>query len=155
MLRRPPRSTLFPYTTLFRSFGVALAPSPKDTSPDAIRAKLREVQSRLASTPGVKAASLSWGALPLAGDDEDLFYLEGQPKPASANDMSWAISYVVQEDYLKVMGIPLQRGRFLAAQDNERSPHVIVIDDFFARKFFRSEERRVGIECSYRCGSYC
>jgi len=63
------------------SFGVALAPSHKATSPDAVRAQLREVQSRLASTPGVKAASLSWGALPLAGDDEDLFYLEGQPSP--------------------------------------------------------------------------
>src|SRR3712207_7113571 len=25
MIRRPPRSTLFPYTTLFRSFGVQLA----------------------------------------------------------------------------------------------------------------------------------
>src|SRR2546425_9711964 len=25
MIRRPPRSTLFPYTTLFRSFGVLLA----------------------------------------------------------------------------------------------------------------------------------
>src|SRR5438445_2664698 len=122
------------------SFGVALAPSPKDTSPDAIRAKLREAQSRLASTPGVKAASLSWGALPLAGDDEDLFYLEGQPKPASANDMSWAISYVVQEDYLKVMGIPLQRGRFLTAEDNEHSSHVIVIDDVFARKFFGDQD---------------
>src|SRR3712207_7388829 len=24
MIRRPPRSTLFPYTTLFRSFGVAM-----------------------------------------------------------------------------------------------------------------------------------
>src|SRR5467141_13260 len=122
------------------SFGVALAPSTKATSPDAVRAQLREVQSRLASTPGVKAASLSWGALPLGGDDEDLFYLEGQPKPASANDMSWAISYVVQEDYLKVMRIPLQRGRFLTAQDNEHSSHVIVIDDFFARKFFGDQD---------------
>src|SRR2546430_12165821 len=26
MIRRPPRSTLFPYTTLFRSFGVHAAP---------------------------------------------------------------------------------------------------------------------------------
>src|SRR2546426_2396060 len=26
MIRRPPRSTLFPYTTLFRSFGIALFP---------------------------------------------------------------------------------------------------------------------------------
>ena len=122
------------------SFGVALAPSTKATNPDAVRAQLREVQSTLASTPGVKAASLSWGALPLAGDDEDLFYLEGQPKPASANDMSWAISYVVQEDYLKVMRIPLQRGRFLTPQDNEHSAHVIVIDDFFARKFFGDQD---------------
>src|SRR3712207_8034378 len=27
MIRRPPRSTLFPYTTLFRSAGAALAPA--------------------------------------------------------------------------------------------------------------------------------
>src|SRR5688572_32526525 len=28
MIRRPPRSTLFPYTTLFRSYGTALAVVP-------------------------------------------------------------------------------------------------------------------------------
>src|SRR3712207_4909889 len=28
MIRRPPRSTLFPYTTLFRSFVTRFAPSP-------------------------------------------------------------------------------------------------------------------------------
>src|SRR5438132_8116723 len=28
MIRRPPRSTLFPYTTLFRSMDVAVAPYP-------------------------------------------------------------------------------------------------------------------------------
>src|SRR5947209_12815575 len=27
MIRRPPRSTLFPYTTLFRSFAIGLVPS--------------------------------------------------------------------------------------------------------------------------------
>src|SRR5439155_11604050 len=32
MIRRPPRSTLFPYTTLFRS---RLASQPKKNSPDA------------------------------------------------------------------------------------------------------------------------
>jgi predicted permease len=122
------------------SFGVALAPMPKDASPDAVRATLRELQSRLAATPGVKSASLSWGAMPLGYDDEDLFYLEGQPKPASVNDMSWSLSYVVQEDYLQVMGIPLQRGRFFSPLDNEHSPHVIVIDDVFARKFFADQD---------------
>jgi predicted permease len=122
------------------AFGVSLPTSMRDASPDAIRAGLREIQSKLSTTRGVKAISLSWAAVPLSSDDEEVFWLEGQPKPASGNDMSWAISYVVQEDYLKVMGIPLQRGRFFTAQDREHSPHVIVVDDVFARKFFADHD---------------
>jgi putative ABC transport system permease protein len=118
------------------SFGVSLPPAMKDANADAVRAALRETQAKIASTPGVNAASLSWAATPLGSDDEDLFWLEGQPKPASENDMSWTLSYVVQEDYLRVMGIPLAHGRFFTAQDNERAPHVVVVDDVFAKKFF-------------------
>jgi predicted permease len=54
--------------------------------------------------------------------------------------MSWTLSYVVQEDYLRVMGIPLERGRFFTAQDNEHAQHVVVIDDVFARKFFVDQD---------------
>ena len=122
------------------TFGVSLPSSMKDASPDAIRAALREIQGKLSSTPGVKAISLSWAAVPLASDDEELFWPEGQPKPATENEMSWAISYVVQEDYLKVMGIPLERGRFFTGQDREHAQHVIVIDDVFARKFFGDQD---------------
>src|SRR5690348_17574028 len=32
MIRRPPRSTLFPYTTLFRSHPRAISPGSRDTS---------------------------------------------------------------------------------------------------------------------------
>jgi predicted permease len=122
------------------AFGVSLPTAMRDASPDAIRAALREIQGKLGATPGVKAMSLSWAAVPLSDDDEELFWMEGQPKPASESDMSWAISYVVQEDYLKVMGIPLERGRFFTAQDREGAPHVIVIDDVFARKFFGDQD---------------
>ena len=122
------------------SFGVSLPSSMKDAKPDAIRAALREIQEKLGAARGVTAASLSWAAVPLSSDDEELFWLESQPKPASENEMSWAISYVVQEDYLKVMGIPLERGRFFTAQDREHSQHVIVIDDVFARKFFGDQD---------------
>jgi predicted permease len=122
------------------TFGISLAPSLKDANADAIRATLREVDSKLKSTPGVQAASLSWGAMPLAYDDEDLFWLEGQPKPASESEMNWALSYVVEEDFLKVMGIPLRRGRFFTARDNERAQHMVVIDDVFARKFFPDQD---------------
>jgi predicted permease len=47
---------------------------------------------------------------------------------------------VVQEDYLKVMGIPLERGRFFTSQDREGTQHVIVVDDIFARKFFGDQD---------------
>ncbi len=122
------------------SFGISLPPSMNKANAETIRAALRETQGKIASTQGVKAASLSWAATPLGSDDEDLFWLEGQPKPGSENDMSWSLSYVVQEDYLRVMGIPLERGRFFTALDNERAPHVVVVDDVFAKKFFGDQD---------------
>src|SRR2546430_12155009 len=42
MIRRPPRSTLFPYTTLFRSMKALTAPLIR---PVSTRAKVREVES--------------------------------------------------------------------------------------------------------------
>src|SRR2546430_12094891 len=36
MIRRPPRSTLFPYTTLFRSPGIASCSSPSRAPPEAL-----------------------------------------------------------------------------------------------------------------------
>jgi predicted permease len=118
------------------AFGVALPPSMRNASAAEIRAALRNADRQLAAVPGVKSISLSWGAVPLSSDDEDLFWIEGKPKPQTDDEKSWSISYVVEENYLQVMGIPLQRGRFFTAQDNETASHVIVVDDLFAKKYF-------------------
>ena len=122
------------------SFGLNLPPSMMNASPERIRAAFREVDHELASTPGVKAISQTWGAIPMGSDDEQLFWLDGQPKPASENDMNWAVDYIVQPGYLNVMGIALQRGRFITTQDDEHSPLVVVIDDVFARRYFPSQD---------------
>jgi predicted permease len=121
-------------------FGISLPPSMMSASQDAIRAGFRELEEKLTSIPGVNAASVTWGAVPMDVDDEQLFWLEGQAKPASEHDMSWAVDYIVGPDYLKVMGIPLERGRFLNAQDNEHSRPVVVIDDVFARTYFSNQD---------------
>ena len=120
--------------------GLSLPPSMMSASPDAIRAAFREFDNKIASIPGVQAVSQTWGALPMGGDDETTFWLEGQPKPASDNDMSGVIDYIVGPGYRKAMGIPLQRGRFFTEQDNEHSPRVVVIDDVFAHKFFPQQD---------------
>jgi predicted permease len=122
------------------TFGVALPPSMRTASARSIRAALRNVDQQLKAAPGVQAVSLSWAAVPLGSDDEDLFWIEGHPKPATDNDMNWSLSYVVEEDYLQVMGIALERGRFFTAQDNENSSRVIVVDDVFARKYFPDQD---------------
>jgi predicted permease len=118
------------------TFGVSLPSSMNMAGAPAIRAALRHVDQELASVPGVESVSLSWGATPILGDDEDLFWIEGQPKPASDNEMNMALSYVVEESYLNVMKTPLERGRFFTAQDNENSSHVVVVDDSFAKQYF-------------------
>jgi predicted permease len=122
------------------NFGITLPPSMANASPDAIRSAFRELDNKLASIPGVQAVSQTWESLPMGGDDQQLFWREDQPKPASQNDMSWAIDYVVGPDYLKVMRIPLDRGRFITRQDNERSPLVIVVDDVFATQYFPNQD---------------
>jgi predicted permease len=121
------------------TFGLALPPSLLHATPAAIRAYVRDLDAKFAATPGVVAASQSWGAFPMGSDDEQLFWIDGQPKPTSENDMKWTLSYVVQPDYLKVMSIPLRQGRFFTIHDDEHSPFVAVIDDVFARKYFGGE----------------
>jgi predicted permease len=122
------------------TFNLSLPPSMMHATPDAIRAAVRDLDAKFASTPGVQAVSLIWGAFPLGSDDEQLFWLDGQPKPATENDMNWMIDYVVEPDYLTVMGIPLRRGRFITSQDNEHAPLVVVVDDVFARKYFGDQD---------------
>src|SRR5580704_5448576 len=121
------------------TFNVSLPPSTAQASPDDIRATWRQFDDKMKATPGIESVSLSWGAFPLSGDDEALFWIEGQPKPSSEHDKSWAVKYVVEPDYLRAMGIQLQRGRFLNPQDDERAPQVVVVDDAFASKYFPNQ----------------
>ncbi len=121
-------------------FQVALPPGTSSESPDAIRAELRRIHDQIATVPGVAAVSMQRGGLPLWGDSEDPFYIVGKPKPARESDMPYGLWYEVEPDYLKVMEIPLKRGRFVAAQDTERSPLVTVIDEDLAEKYFPGED---------------
>src|SRR5580704_10431190 len=121
------------------TFSLGLSPA-RLSSPTVIRQSLRAVEASFKSVPGVEGASVTAGSLPMTGDSEVPFWLEGQPKPATDSEMNLALWYPVDPDYLKVMGIPLIRGRFISEQDAEKSPMVVVIDQNFARQFFPNED---------------
>jgi predicted permease len=131
------------------NFSIALAPD-KISGAAKIRAAYRELLNGLESTPGVEAASLLAGSLPLKGGDSDFpFWLEGQPKPATESQMSLALWYATSPSYLKAMGIPLLRGRYLTEQDNETSPPVMVIDEEFTKQYFGGQNpigKRVNVD---------
>jgi len=120
-------------------FGVSLPPSMTKLPPDQFRASIAQLRETIAAVPGVKAVSSEDGAIPMNGDDEIWFYVEGRPKPATESEMDSTLFYLVGPDYLKVMQIPLLRGRFFTEQDNAHAPHVAVIDENFAKKYFPNQ----------------
>ena len=114
--------------------------SYKTGSADALRSAYRQIHDKVASTPGVEAVSFSWGAHPMGSDSESFFWFIGRPKPSQPGDYPMTIEYDVEPDYLKVMQIPIKRGRFFTAADNEHSAPVVVIDESMAAKYFPDQD---------------
>jgi predicted permease len=122
------------------SFGFSLPPSIVGASADTIRAKMRQADEAFAAAPGVKAVSPVWGAFPMGVEDDMLFWPDDRPRPNNDQQMSGALDYIVEPDYLRLMRIPLLRGRFFTAQDNQQSPLVAVVDEVFARTYFPGQD---------------
>jgi len=121
------------------TFGIAGSPAVHGT-PSAVRNGYQQTIDQLHSIPGVSAASVLMGAIPMGGDSEVPYWVEGRPKPAEQSQMDLALFYGVSPRYLDIMRIPLVRGRFLTSQDNENSPCVVVIDQEFQRKAFATQD---------------
>jgi predicted permease len=122
------------------TFSISMPPAMASATPQMLRAKHLALNETLVEVPGVTAVSQTWGAAPMNGEDDEWFWIDGQPKPRTNNEMSWVIDYIVDPDYLRVMQIPLKRGRFLSRHDDEHAPLVVVVDDVFADKYFPGQD---------------
>ncbi len=133
------------------SFDLALPPSVAKETSDQVRAMLRQLPNNIARIPGIEAASLTDASRPLSDDWETHFWMEGKPKPPTVTEMPATLLYIVSPNYLRVMGIPLLRGRFFTSQDNAQSHRVGVIDEDFAQEYFPNRDpigRRIMLEDS-------
>ena len=121
------------------TFVVSMPSSPSTTSAET-RAQLRQFDNKMLSIPGVEAVSVTLGSRPMIHDSSLPFWIKGRPKPANDNEMPQAMFYLAEAGFQQAMGITLERGRFITAQDNENAPAVIDIDDAFARTYFPNED---------------
>jgi predicted permease len=112
------------------------SPRPLGASPDGIRAAFRRIRRQVAAVPGVEAASLMGGSLPMSGESDMRFWVAGDPRPASDANLKTALFYAVQPEYFQCLRIPLERGRLFTNRDGARSLPVVVIDERFARLYF-------------------
>ena len=120
------------------TFKIGLSPSVKKSAA-AERTTYHQLADRLRAIPGVEGAEFTT-LVPLSGENDSLPFWAGSDVPASTAEAPRAISYSVGPDYLKVMGIPLQRGRFFTLHDNTHSAPVLVIDSGLARAYFRDKD---------------
>jgi predicted permease len=121
------------------TFNISSTSEPNITA-DQLRMKYRQGMRQLEAVPGVEAVSLVGGSLPMTGDSEVPFWVEGRPKPVTEQEMPFALFYLVTQEYHKVMKIPVERGRSFTERDDEHAPVVVIIDDTFARKYFSNED---------------
>jgi putative ABC transport system permease protein len=98
-----------------------------------------ESLARISALPGVRAAALTI-SLPIDGSYWDsAFFAADKPVPPRA-ELPDAALMPVTPNYFEMMGIRLLRGRSFNAADTEKSPHVAVINESFARQIWPGED---------------
>jgi len=122
------------------AFSIAPPDSLTKESAAGVRAFLRRVHESLARTPGVTEATISVASSLMQDDYDWHIWFAGRPKPAHPGDLPMSLIYVVEPEYLKTFQIPLKRGRFFSAADNESAPAVAVIDESLANRYFRGQD---------------
>ncbi len=99
----------------------------------------RQLLQRTNSLPGVKEAA-AVTIIPLSGaGNTSRFDLVGHPKSGGGEEYE-ANTRSITTNYFSVMGIPLRAGRFLNAEDTEKSTHVIVINQALADAVFPHQD---------------
>jgi len=98
----------------------------------------RRIHDSIAGIPGVSSVALCQYS-PLVGGWGASVWVDGQPPPGPKDD-DFAAWDVVTAGFLDVIGNPIVRGRGISEQDTARSRKVAVINEAFARKFFKNED---------------
>jgi predicted permease len=111
-------------------------PRSRYGSADAVRRARASLDERLNGVPGVIAAGAS-NNLPLSGSDSRSGVIVDGYERGTDDPPTRANTRIVTARYFEASGITLREGRAFAATDDERAPHVVIINDTMARRYWR------------------
>jgi len=142
------------YNLEYRDLGFAtqdrfvawIDPALAGYQPPQLPALYQRIQERLRSVPGVRAVGLSSYA-PMSGDNwNNPIRVEGSSEPRASDDNQAAFARIAP-GFFQTLQVPMLMGRPITEQDDAASPLVAVINEAFAKKFFKGENplgRRFG-----------
>lgn len=96
----------------------------------------QQTEQSVQGLPGVQWASFSMFTFN-EGEWSEKILMQGIPQtPENTEDV---LNNVIGTQYLKVVGIPLVAGRDFTAQDTANSPHVAIVNETLAHRFFPNQ----------------
>jgi predicted permease len=116
---------------------MALSPATL-ADPGRIRPAWQDVLTRASRLPGVQSVAIV-DTFPMREGNNQIGYSTSADIPPE-NQQPVTLATSVTPDYLKVMGIPLHRGRFFDDQDRIGNQPVVVIDDVLAKQAFGTQD---------------
>lgn len=107
--------------------------------PDQLDLLYRRIRTGLASLPGIASVAVCWYS-PLGGDSSnDLIFVQGRPAPMPGEYNVASIERVTP-GFFETIGNPILKGRPITEQDTPTSRHVAVVNEAFARTFFKDSD---------------
>ena len=107
--------------------------------PEQLTPLYGRIHDSLANIAGISAVAICTYS-PLSGNNWGTrVWVDGRPAPGP-NDDNYASWDRVTPGYFDAIGDPILKGRGISEQDTATSRHVAVINEAFARKFFKRED---------------
>lgn len=120
-------------------FTAQIAPSPQKYRGEKLVTFYEQLNEKLKTLPGVKAAALT-DRVPLTGNQTPApVAVAGRPVPPMSERAN-ANRQLVSPRYFTTLGIPLRAGRDFDERDSSKVPHVVIINETFAKKHFPNED---------------
>ncbi len=103
------------------------------------RAFFRDVETRVRALPGVESVSYAYSVPFGYYNSSEFVEAEGQSVPRDRRRPSAGYN-AVGPDYFLTMGVPIVKGRAFRAQDDERAPHVAIVNELMAARFWPGQD---------------